>query len=295
MEQEKTNKTIGELLQEKDEKEAASAAKIDESSLVDERSVEEITKIDDVKVNKYVIEIKDLYKSYGKKEVLKGLNLKVKPGEVFGFIGRNGVGKSTTIDCIVGLKEYDSGDILIMGKDVLRESLETKLLFGYVPSEPTAYEMMTGNEYMQFIGSAYGMLQKSFKANYDFLVKKFQMNSVDMNRRISEYSHGMKQKLCLMASLIHNPSVWIMDEPVVGLDIMIYDVLVKMIKDFATFGKTVFITSHSIDFVAKVCDRVAIVNNGVVEELIDFTEEPYKRKDLGRIFFKIYDEGTIKN
>ena len=288
------DKSIGDLLIEKDAKDEAENLKIDESNLVDQRSVEEITKIDDVEVNKYVLIIKDLFKSYGKKEVLKGLNLKVLPGEVFGFIGRNGVGKSTTIDCIVGLKEYDSGDILVMGKDVKKEALETKSLFGYVPSEPTAYEMMTGNEYLQFIGSAYGMLQRSFKANYEFLVKKFQMNSVDMNRRISEYSHGMKQKICLMASLIHNPSIWILDEPVVGLDIMIYEVLVKMIKDFATFGKTVFITSHSIDFVAKVCDRVAIVNNGQVEELIDFNEEPFKRKDLGRIFFKIYDEGKIK-
>lgn len=294
MEEKKLDKTIGELLQEQDAKEEASAKKLREQALVDERSIEEITHIDDVELTNYVIHIKDLFKSYGKKDVLKGLNLAVKPGEVFGFIGRNGVGKSTTIDCIVGLKEYDSGDILVMGKDVKKQSLETKLQFGYVPSEPTTYEMMTGNEYLQFIGSAYGMLQKSFKANYDFLVKKFQMNAVDMNRRISEYSHGMKQKICLMASLIHNPSIWILDEPVVGLDIMIYEVLVKMIKDFAAFGKTVFITSHSIDFVTKVCDRVAIVNNGVVEELIDFNEEPFKRKDLGRIFFKIYDESNVK-
>lgn len=256
----------------------------------DPRTVEEITQINDVESVEYVIEIKDLFKSYGKKDVLKGLNLKVKKGEVFGFIGRNGIGKSTTIDCIVGLKEADSGDILILGKDVKRQSIQTKMLFGYVPSEPITYEMMTGNEYLQFIGSAYGMLQKSFKANYDFLVKKFRMNTIDLNRKICEYSHGMKQKICLMASLIHNPKLWILDEPTVGLDIMVYEVLLKMIKDFATFGKTVFITSHNIDLVSKICDKVAIVNDGKVVQLIDFNEEPYKRRELSRIFFKTYGD-----
>ena len=238
----------------------------------------------------YVIEIKDLFKSYGKKEVLKGLNLKVKKGEVFGFIGKNGIGKSTTIDCIVGLKDFDSGHILICGKDNVIDSLDTKMMIGYVPSEPVTYENMTGNEYLQFIASAYNMIQASFNKNYDFLVKKFNMNTIDMNRKIKEYSHGMKQKICLMASLIHNPKIWILDEPTVGLDIMVYEVLVKMIKDFAIFGKTVFITSHNIDLVSKVCDRVAIINYGKVVELIDFNKEPLKRRDLNKIFFKIYGE-----
>ena len=214
----------------------------------------------------YVIEIKDLYKSYGKKEVLKGLDLKVKKGEVFGYIGKNGIGKSTTIDCIVGLKDQ----------------------IGYVPSEPVTYESMTGNEYLQFIGSSYGMIQSSFNKNYNFLLKKFGMNVIDMNRKIKEYSHGMKQKICLMASLIHNPKVWILDEPTVGLDIIVYEVLLKMIKDFAAFGKTVFVTSHNIELVSKVCDRVAIINDGKIAEIIDFKKEPLKRKDLNKIFMKMY-------
>lgn len=238
----------------------------------------------------YVIQIKDLFKSYGKKEVLKGLNLEVKKGEVFGFIGKNGIGKSTTIDCIVGLKDYDSGHILICGKDNKRDDLETKNMIGYVPSEPVTYENMTGNEYLQFIASSYNMIQASFNNNYNFLVKKFNMNTIDMNRKIKEYSHGMKQKICLMASLIHNPKVWILDEPTVGLDIMVYEVLLKMIKDFASFGKTVFVTTHNIELVSKVCDRVAIINDGKVVELIDFNKEPLKRRDLNKIFFKIYGE-----
>lgn len=252
------------------------------------------TNISEIKTPEYAIEIKDLYKNYGKKEVLKGLNFKVKKGEVFGYIGKNGIGKSTTIDCIVGLKEFNSGDILVLNKDIKKDSLEIKEMIGYVPSEPVTYEAMTGIEYLQFIASSYGMIQSAFNKNYAFLTKKFGMNTIDMNRKISEYSHGMKQKICLMASLIHNPKIWILDEPTVGLDIIVYEVLLKMIKDFASNGRTVFVTSHNIELVSKVCDRVAIINDGKIVDIIDFNKEPLKRRELNKIFLKIYGEEDIK-
>lgn len=245
---------------------------------------------DNFKEIDYALELKDVYKSYGKKEVLKGLNLKVKKGEVFGFIGKNGIGKSTTIDCIVGLKDYDSGEILVLNLDNKKDALKCKSLIGYVPSEPITYEMMSGNEYLQFIASSYGMIQSSFNKNYAFLIKKFSMTPLDMDRKIREYSHGMKQKVCLMASLIHNPKIWILDEPTVGLDIMVYEVLLKMIKEFALHGRTVFITSHNIELVSKVCDGVSIINEGRVDTTIDFKKEPLKRRDLSKIFFKIYGD-----
>lgn len=252
------------------------------------------TPLEEVPESNEVLVIKDLYKSYGKgknkKEVLKGLNLSVRKGEVFGFIGKNGIGKSTTIDCIVGLKEQDSGSILINGHDTLEEPLLVKYDFGYVPSEPTTYEVMSGNEYLQFIASAYEMSQASFENNYNYLVMKLGMSEADMNRKIREYSHGMKQKICLMASLIHNPKIWILDEPTVGLDIMVYETLVRMIKEFAFNGRTVFVTSHNIDMVSKLCDRVAIINDGVVQKEYDLNADPIKRRDLGKIFFRIYGE-----
>lgn len=253
----------------------------------DENSISEELEFKDID---YALQIKDLYKNYGHKEVLKGLNLDVQKGEVFGFIGKNGIGKSTTIDCIVGLKEANSGEILLFGKDIKKDPLRAKELFGYVPSEPITYEMMTGNEYLQFIASSYNMIQSSFNKNYEFLIKKFGMTPADMDRKIREYSHGMKQKICLMASLIHNPKIWILDEPTVGLDIMVYEVLLKMIKRFATYGRTVFITSHNIELVSKVCDRVAIILDGRVANLIDFKKEPLKRRDLAKIFFKTYGD-----
>lgn len=240
------------------------------------------------KKREVVLSIKDLHKSYGKKEVLKGINLEVYKGEVFGFIGKNGAGKSTTIDCIVGLKDFNSGEIILAGHNVKENPLDAKMELGYVPSEPVTYEVMTGNEYLQFVASSYNMYQESFDKNYEFLKNKFMISDSDLNRKIREYSHGMKQKVCLMASLIHNPTIWILDEPTVGLDIIVYQTLMDMLREFAANGKTVFITSHNIDLVSRICNRVAIINNGVVAELIDFSKEPLKRRNLSNIFFSTY-------
>ncbi len=235
-----------------------------------------------------VLSIKGLHKSYGKKEVLKGIDLEVYKGEVFGFIGKNGAGKSTTIDCVVGLKDFNSGEIILDNHNVKENPLDAKMALGYVPSEPVAYEVMTGYEYLQFIASSYNMYQEAFDKNYEFLKNKFMISDSDLNRKIREYSHGMKQKVCLMASLIHNPTIWILDEPTVGLDIIVYQTLMDMLKEFARNGKTVFITSHNIDLVSRVCNRVAIINDGVVAELLDFTKEPLKRRNLSDIFFSTY-------
>ena len=235
-----------------------------------------------------VLSIKDLHKSYGKKEVLKGINLEVYKGEVFGFIGKNGAGKSTTIDCIVGLKDFNSGEIVLAGHNVKENPLDAKMELGYVPSEPVTYEVMTGNEYLQFVASSYNRYQESFDKNYEFLKNKFMISDSDLNRKIREYSHGMKQKVCLMASLIHNPTIWILDEPTVGLDIIVYQTLMDRLREFAANGKTVFVTSHNIDLVSRICNRVAIINNGVVAELIDFSKEPLKRRNLSNIFFSTY-------
>ena len=245
------------------------------------------TKKEEVK-REVVLSIKDLHKSYGKKEVLKGINLEVYKGEVFGFIGKNGAGKSTTIDCIVGLKDFNSGEIVLAGHNVKENPLDAKMELGYVPSEPITYEVMTGNEYLQFVASSYNRYQESFDKNYEFLKNKFMISDSDLNRKIREYSHGRKQKVCLMASLIHNPTIWILDEPTVGLDIIVYQTLMDMLREFAANGKTVFITSHNIDLVSRICNRVAIINNGVVAELIDFSKEPLKRRNLSNIFFSTY-------
>lgn len=234
--------------------------------------------------------IKDLHKSYGKKEVLKGLNLEVHQGELFGFIGRNGAGKSTTIDCMIGLKRFNSGTIELLSYDIKEEPLLAKSHFGYVPSEPNVYEAMTGYEYLEFVASIYQISEGQFKTNYKYLCSRLQLKEEDLEVPTSNYSHGMKQKLCLVASLLNNPNIWILDEPTVGLDVIAVEELKNMMKEYSSHGNTVFITSHNIELVAKICDRVAITENGVVAHLLDLNKDPNKRLQLPRLFFEIYEE-----
>jgi ABC-2 type transport system ATP-binding protein len=234
------------------------------------------------------IVIEDLFKSYGKKQVLKGLNLTAYKGEMIVFIGRNGVGKSTTIDCIIGAKKYDKGKIIINGYDNVKEAILAKYSFGYVASEPTCYDVMTGYDYLEFIASIYQISEGEFKQNYTYLCNRLLLDLNELKHPISGYSHGMKQKLCLAASLLHNPEIWILDEPIVGLDIMATEELKKMMREYANHGKCVFITSHNIELVSKICDRVAIINDGDVVELIDLNKNPNKRLQISRIFIDIF-------
>ncbi len=237
---------------------------------------------------KATIMINDLYKSYGDKDVLTGLNLKVYEKELFGFIGRNGIGKSTTIDCMIGSKKFSKGEVYISGFDIKKYPLQAKQTFGYVASEPTCYEEMTGYDYLEFIASIYGLGEEDFNHNYKYLCTRLQFNLEELSNPISDYSHGMKQKLCLVASLLHSPKIWILDEPTVGLDIMAVEELKKMMREYANHGNTVFVTSHNIELVSKICDRVAIINNGKVVELFDLNKNPNKRLQLAKIFIETY-------
>lgn len=237
---------------------------------------------------KTTILIEDLYKSYGEKEVLLGLNLEVHEGELFGFIGRNGIGKSTTIDCMIGAKKFNKGRIELNGYDIVKDPIDAKKSLGYVASEPTCYEEMTGYDYLEFIASIYGMTEGDFRRNSEYLCNRLQLNLDELNNPISDYSHGMKQKLCLVASLIHSPKVWVLDEPTVGLDIMAVEELKKMLREYANHNNTVFVTSHNIELVSKICDKVAIINDGKVVALYDLNKNPNKRLQLSKIFLDTY-------
>ena len=237
-----------------------------------------------VPTDRVAIRIDHLKKSYGSFEVLKDIDITVKEGESFGLIGRNGIGKSTTIDCLVGLKAFDGGSISIFDHDVLTETEKAKACFGYVASEPTAYEIMTGKEYLSFVAGAYGVSQKDFVENYRVLAARLSFNDNDLRKRIRDYSHGMKQKICLIASLIHNPKIWILDEPTVGLDLVVNEMLFNLMKDLKARGRTIFLTSHNIDFVSKICDSVGILDRGRIKRHIDFAKEPMERRKLKDIF-----------
>jgi ABC-2 type transport system ATP-binding protein len=236
-----------------------------------------------------VVSIQNLHKAYGQKKVLMGLDLNVYEGELFGFLGKNGIGKSTTIDCVIGSKKFDEGTITLNGFDIKKDPIEAKYSFGYVASEPSCYDVMTGYDYLEFVASIYQISEGDFVRNSRYLCNRLGLDERELANRIFNYSHGMKQKLCLVASLLHNPKIWILDEPTVGLDIMAVEELKKMMREYANHGKTVFVTSHNIELVAKICDRVAIVNDGKVASLYDLNREPNRRIQLPKIFMDTYN------
>ena len=147
---------------------------------------------------------------------------------------------------------------------------------------------MTGYDYLEFVASIYGMTEGDFRRNSEYLCNRLQLNLDELNNPISDYSHGMKQKLCLVASLIHSPKVWVLDEPTVGLDIMAVEELKKMLREYANHNNTVFVTSHNIELVSKICDKVAIINDGKVVALYDLNKNPNKRLHLSKIFLDTY-------
>ena len=147
---------------------------------------------------------------------------------------------------------------------------------------------MTGYDYLEFVASIYGMTEGDFRRNSEYLCNRLQLNLDELNNPISDYSHGMKQKLCLVASLIHSPKVWVLDEPTVGLDIMAVEELKKMLREYGNHNNTVFVTSHNIELVSKICDKVAIINDGKVVALYDLNKNPNKRLQLSKIFLDTY-------
>ena len=237
---------------------------------------------------KNVLEIKNLYKSYGKKEVIKGLNLELKKGQIVGLIGKNGIGKSTTIDCVTGSKNFNSGEIYINGMNIKENSITVKKLFGYISSEPCLYETMTGYEYLSFIASVYEIDKEVYPNKVEELRRNFDLTEDDLSSKIKGYSHGMKQKLSLIASLLHDPILWILDEPTVGLDIMVYHYLMRCMKEFVKKGNSILITSHNLDYIGKLCNRVDIINNGIIFKSINLDEEEDMRGKLDEVLTEIY-------
>lgn len=235
-----------------------------------------------------LIEIKDLHKSYdGKIEVIKGVSLIVKSGEIFAYLGKNGAGKSTLIDCMTGVKSFNNGKVIINGFDIKEQPIEAKSSFSYLNSEPTVYEDMSGLSYLEFIASVYKVSEDDFEKRLESLSKNLGLPYMDLNRVIKEYSLGMKQKLCIMASLIHNPKVWIMDEPTLGLDALTLIFFKKLMKDYVNQGNCIFIASHNIDLVSKLASRVAIINDGVIKCILNLEDDSNLRNTLEDKFFEV--------
>lgn len=233
-----------------------------------------------------ILTVRNLTKSYGDKQVLSGLSFEVGTGEIFGFIGCNGTGKSTTIKCITNIINFDGGEIAIGGHDIVSDPIEAKKLFGLVLDDCNAYEEMSGKEYVTFIASVYGVSQREFDERYQDLTVRFAI-AEDMDRLIKFYSHGMKQKVSMIASLIHEPALWILDEPLTGLDIITVRTLVDYMLDYKKRGHSVFLTSHNIDIVERICDRVVFIDRGNILNTYDLTQDRQAGFSLEDEFFSL--------
>ncbi len=213
--------------------------------------------------NIYMIEIRNVTKKYGEKKALKDVSFTVEDGEIFAFIGHNGAGKTTLIKAITGIHDFDEGEILINGKSIKTEPIDCKKEMAYVPDNPELYENMRAIDFIDFICDMYEVPEDVREKNVAKYAKIFEMEN-NLNDTIDSFSHGMKQKVALMAALAHEPKVLIMDEPFVGLDpkavFDMKEIMRKMIKD----GRTIFFSTHILDVAEKLCTKVAIIKKGEI-------------------------------
>lgn len=217
-----------------------------------------------------MLEIVGLTKRYKNSNFysVKNLNLTLNEGEIFGFLGKNGAGKSTTIKCLTGILPFDEGTIKVCGYDIQKNPIEAKLNIGYVPDNHAVYENLTGREYVNYMGNIYRVPKDIIEERIEKFANLFSMSHA-IDNQIRSYSHGMKQKICIIAALIHNPKFWVLDEPLMGLDPQSTFEIREYMKEHKRQGNCVFFSSHNIDMVEKLCDRVAIMNRGQLMEIID--------------------------
>ena len=208
-----------------------------------------------------MIQIQNFTKRYGDRDVVKNLSFTVKDGSITGFIGHNGAGKSTTIKAITGVIIPTEGTITINGIDVVKDAQKAKYQFGYVSDSPDHFLRLKGIEYLHFIADIYGTPASGRGEFIENYAKRFGIYD-DLNNQILSYSHGMRQKIMIMGALIHDPSVWILDEPLTGLDPQAAFELKKMMREHAEKGNSVFFSTHVLEVAEKLCDEICIIKNG---------------------------------
>lgn len=237
---------------------------------------------------KPLVSITNLSKKYGGKThyAIEGINIEGWEGEIIGILGHNGAGKSTTIKCITGMHPFEEGSISICGYDLVHEPIPAKQSFGYVSDEFNLFDKMTGFEYINFLADIYGVKEKDRQRRVDYFQEIFALGDSIFNE-ISSYSHGMKQKISLMAALIHEPKVFILDEPMVGLDPYTANQVKNFFREHSNKGNLVLFSSHNLDVVEKLCDRVYIIDQGALIAEIDMNEFKRGGNDLESYFLAI--------
>ena len=208
-----------------------------------------------------MLNISHLTKTYGEKKAVDDLSLHIAPGEIYGFIGHNGAGKTKTLKASVGILSFDAGEIKIDGISIKENPIECKKRIAYIPDNPDLYEYMTGIKYLNFISDIFGVGAEERKARIAKYADMFEITQ-DLANPISAYSHGMKQKLAIISAWIHNPKLIIMDEPFVGLDPKAAHLLKGMMREVCDDGGAIFFSTHVLEVAEKLCDKVAIIKGG---------------------------------
>ena len=208
-----------------------------------------------------MLNIEHLTKAYGEKKAVDNLSLHIAPGEIYGFIGHNGAGKTTTLKSVVGILQFDAGEITIDGISIKENPLECKRRFAYIPDNPDLYDYMTGIKYLNFIADIFGVGANERQARIRKYADAFELTA-DLAQPIAAYSHGMKQKLAIIAAWLHEPKLILMDEPFVGLDPKASHLLKKMMRQVCNEGGAIFFSTHVLEVAEKLCDKVAIIKNG---------------------------------
>ena len=235
-----------------------------------------------------MLNIEHLTKTYGEKKAVDDLNLHIRPGEIYGFIGHNGAGKTTTLKSVAGILQFDAGEIYIGGDSIREKPLECKRKIAYIPDNPDLYEYMTGIRYLNFIADIFGVDAALRRERIRRYADAFELTG-DLAQPIAAYSHGMKQKLAIIAAWLHEPQLILMDEPFVGLDPKAAHLLKGMMRGICDRGGAIFFSTHVLEVAEKLCDKVAIIKGGKL--LRSGTMEEVKGDDsLEEVFLELEGE-----
>ena len=233
--------------------------------------------------------IEHLTKTFGEKKAVDDLSLHIAPGEIYGFIGHNGAGKTTTLKSVVGIQQFDSGRITIGGHSIQDDPIACKKMLAYIPDNPDLYEFMTGIQYLNFIADIFGVEESARQERIRKYAGLFELTG-DLAQPVAAYSHGMKQKLAIIAALLHEPKLILMDEPFVGLDPLASHQLKTQMKAFCAQGGAIFFSTHVLEVAEKLCDRVAILRKGqLVRE--GAMEQVRGDDTLEEVFLELEDTG----
>ena len=235
-----------------------------------------------------MLKIENLTKTYGHKKAVDDLSLHIESGSIYGFIGHNGAGKTTTLKAIVGIMNFDSGDIYIDGKSIKKDALACKKIIAYIPDNPDLYEYLTGIKYLNFICDVYGVDQEKRTERIKKYSDMFELSD-SLGEVISAYSHGMKQKLAIIAALVHEPKLIIMDEPFVGLDPKATHLLKQLMRQMCDQGAAIFFSTHVLEVAEKLCDKIAIIKAGKLI-VSGNTQDVIGDESLEDVFLELEDD-----